>query len=35
VNIVGPWDDLAFQPDYMGSLKSLFGGGGGEEQSSQ
>ncbi|HXM85539.1 MAG TPA: AsmA family protein [Stellaceae bacterium] len=28
VNIVGPWDDLAFQPDYMGSLKSLFGGGG-------
>ena len=35
VNIVGPWDDLAFQPDYMGSLKSLFGGGGDEQQSSQ
>jgi len=28
VDIVGPWDNLAFKPDYMGSLKSLFGGGG-------
>jgi AsmA protein len=35
VNIVGPWDDLAFQPDYVGSLKSLFGGGGDEQKSSQ
>ena len=32
VNIVGPWDDLAFHPDYMGSLKSLFGGGGQQEE---
>jgi hypothetical protein len=27
VDIVGPWDNLDFKPDYMGSLKSLFGGG--------
>jgi AsmA protein len=32
VDITGPWDDLAFKPDYMGPLKSLFGGGGSEPQ---
>ncbi|HXP12535.1 MAG TPA: AsmA family protein [Stellaceae bacterium] len=26
VDITGKWDALAFQPDYMGPLKSLFGG---------
>jgi AsmA protein len=27
VNIKGKWDDLNFQPDLLGPLKSLFGGG--------
>jgi AsmA protein len=30
VDIDGPWDDLAFHPDYLGPLKSLFGGNSGE-----
>jgi len=30
VDISGKWDDLAFKPDYMGPLKSIFGGNSGE-----